>query len=207
MNHKFKKKESAKPNDSNFFNKVEQSVEEYYQPLYRFAFSLTKNQHEACDLTQQTFLIFSIKGEKIKDFSKIKSWLFTTLYREFLGMRRKYSRFQEFDFQTFEVEDRSQRQLYIIKQEESHSISTSLQKIESIYREVIILYYLKDLSYKEISDVLNIPIGTVMSRLSRGKKQLKSIMKFKKLATENTNTNELKPSDKAYKNIKRHKKE
>ena len=207
MSHKYKKKESTKHDSSNFTDQIEASVEEYYQPLYRFAFSLTKNQHEACDLTQQTFLIFSIKGNSIKDYSKIKSWLFTTLYREFLGMRRKYSRFQEFDFQNFEVEDRSQRQLYIIKQEESRSIAASLQKIESIYREVIILYYLKDLSYKEISEILNIPIGTVMSRLSRGKKQLKSIMKFKNLATENTNTNEHKPSDTAYKNITRNKKE
>ena len=63
-------------------------VSNYYQPLYRFAYSLARNAEEASDLTQQTFLIWAKKGSSLKDKSKVKSWLFTTLYREFLGARK-----------------------------------------------------------------------------------------------------------------------
>ena len=52
---------------------IEKTVEDYYQALYRFAYSLTKSQHEAADLTQKTFLIYSTKGHTIKDTTKSKS--------------------------------------------------------------------------------------------------------------------------------------
>lgn len=176
--------------NENLATDIETVVEDHYKALYRFAFSLTKNEHEASDLTQQAFLIYSTKGHTIKDPSKIKSWLFTTLYREFLGLRRQSSRILKFDSNNFDIEDLSQKQLLLIKKEDSSLISNALEKIEPIYKEVIVLYFLKDLTYSEISKILDIPLGTVMSRLSRAKKQLKSVMKFKNLANENTNKNE-----------------
>ena len=189
-------KEFTRNSSNNPVNNIEEVVESYYKALYRFAFSLTKNEHEASDLTQQAFLIYGTKGHTIKDPSKIKSWLFTTLYREFLGLRRQNSRILEFDSNNFDIEDRSQKQLLLIKKEDSNLISNALEKIEPIYKEVIVLYFLKDLSYNEISKILDIPLGTVMSRLSRGKKQLKAVMKFKNLANENTNHHETPKSQK-----------
>src|SRR5882672_10753879 len=69
----------------------EQLVDEHYADLYRFAYSLAHNPDDACDLTQQTFSIYAQKGDEVRDPSKSKSWLFTTLYREFLkqGARAK----------------------------------------------------------------------------------------------------------------------
>lgn len=186
---------------------IEEIVESYYKALYRFAFSLTKNQHEASDLTQQTFLIYSTKGHTIKNSSKIKSWLFTTLYREFLGQRRKASRLEDFDTLNFEIEDHSIRNRNIIHVEDKDSILNALDKIDPIYKEVIVLFYLKDLSYKEVADILTIPIGTVMSRLSRGKKQLKSVMKFKDIANDNTKDNETTSSKKTNPKPKNQKKD
>ena len=61
-----------------------QLVETYYAALYRFALSLAKNSSDAGDLTQQTFFVWATKGGSLRDDSKVKSWLFTTLYREFL---------------------------------------------------------------------------------------------------------------------------
>ena len=63
----------------------EQIVSQHYEPLYRFAFSLTRSEADACDLTQQTFYIWATKGHQLQDRSKVKSWLFTTLHREFLN--------------------------------------------------------------------------------------------------------------------------
>ena len=63
-------------------------VEVHYSSLYRFAYSLTGNEHQASDLTQQTFFIYANKGATIRDPEKIKSWLFTTLYHKFLRQHR-----------------------------------------------------------------------------------------------------------------------
>src|SRR6476620_7555444 len=65
----------------------------YYEPLYQFAFSLTRTEADACDLTQQTFYVWATKGHQLRDVSKVKTWLFTTLHRAFLETRRKQSRF------------------------------------------------------------------------------------------------------------------
>src|SRR5881275_1940137 len=67
----------------------ENVVEHYYQHLYKFAFSLTRCEADACDLTQQTFYTWQTKGTQLRDSSKLKSWLFTTLHRGFLQNVRR----------------------------------------------------------------------------------------------------------------------
>ena len=73
----------------------EELVDAHYQPLYRFAFSLAKDPDRAADLVQQTFVIWAEKGHQLKDRSKAKTWLFTTLYREHLSHARRASKFPE----------------------------------------------------------------------------------------------------------------
>lgn len=73
--------------------KFESLVARFYTPLYQFAFSLTRVEADACDLTQQTFTIWATKGHQLRDASKVKTWLFTTLHREFLDSRRRQTRF------------------------------------------------------------------------------------------------------------------
>ena len=60
-------------------------------PLYRFALSLSRQESDAADLTQQTFFLWASKGHQLRDQSKVKTWLFTSLYREFLGTGEKGS--------------------------------------------------------------------------------------------------------------------
>ena len=64
-------------------------------PLYRFALSLSRRESDAADLTQQTFLLWAKKGHQLRDPGKVKTWLFTSLYREFLGRKRQQDRFVE----------------------------------------------------------------------------------------------------------------
>ncbi|MFP4261303.1 MAG: RNA polymerase sigma factor [Opitutales bacterium] len=160
-------------------------VSAYYQPLYRFGYSLAKNEHEAGDLTQQTFFIYAEKGDSLRDKSKIKSWLFTTLYREFLRRKRKSERMDHFGPEMLEVvggsvEPHSRRSM------DGNLAVEALREVDAVYREPLSLFYLKDLSYKEIAEILDVPIGTIMSRLSRGKAQLRDIFKRKESETADT---------------------
>src|SRR5437762_9943002 len=82
-------------------------VKLYYQDLYRFGFSLTRNEADACDLTQETFYIWANKGHQLKDLGKVKGWLFTTLHREFLQMSRRQERFTDEPINDV-VQDRSE---------------------------------------------------------------------------------------------------
>ncbi|MEM1157145.1 MAG: RNA polymerase sigma factor [Verrucomicrobiota bacterium] len=153
-------------------------VEMYYQPLYRFAYSLSKREADAADLTQQTFYKWATKGNQLKDKSKVKTWLFTTLHREFLGSRRRYQRFPHHEVGDVEhelpaVEPGMAREM------DGGSVMEALTEVDEMYRGPLTLFYLQDLSYKEISTALELPIGTVMSRLSRGKEQLRMLLAAK----------------------------
>jgi RNA polymerase sigma-70 factor (ECF subfamily) len=158
------------PDNLNF----EEIVSAFYQPLYRFGYSLAKNEHEAGDLAQQTFFIYAEKGNSLRDKSKVKSWLFTTLYREFLRRRKKDSRMNHYEPEMLEiaggsVEPQVQRRL------DGNLAVEALDEVDEVYRQPLTLFYMKDLSYKEIAEVLDVPIGKIMSRLSRGKAQLRKI--------------------------------
>ena len=82
----------------------ESLVAQYYEPLYKFAFSLTRAEADACDLTQQTFYVWAKKGHQLRDSSKVKTWLFTTLHRQFLESRRRETRFPHHELETVEHE-------------------------------------------------------------------------------------------------------
>merc|ERR1711918_145237 len=79
-------------------------VDQYSEALFRFAVSLTRDESSAGDLVQNTFLIWAKKGHQIQDASKVKSWLFTTLHREFLGGKRRQKRFPTHEVESVERE-------------------------------------------------------------------------------------------------------
>jgi len=153
-------------------------VETYYQPLYRFAYSLSKREADAADLTQQTFYKWATKGNQLKDKTKVKTWLFTTLHREFLGSRRRYQRFPHHEVGDVEHE-LPVVEPGIAREMDGGSVMEALSEVDEMYRGPLTLFYLQDLSYKEISTALELPIGTVMSRLSRGKEQLRTLLAAK----------------------------
>lgn len=166
------------PDNLNF----EEIVSAFYQPLYRFGYSLAKNEHEAGDLAQQTFFIYAEKGSSLRDKSKVKSWLFTTLYREFLRRRKKDSRMDNYEPEMLEVAGGSVEP-HVQRSTDSNLALEALEEVDEVYRQPLALFYMKDLSYKEIAEVLDVPIGTIMSRLSRGKAQLRDIFKRKESET------------------------
>jgi RNA polymerase sigma-70 factor (ECF subfamily) len=150
-------------------------VSQYYASLYQFAFSLTRSESDACDLTQETFYIWAAKGHQLKDLKKVKSWLFTTLHREFLDAQRRRSRFphQELGEVTQEL---PQVQVDVASQVDSAKALQLLSSIEPQYQAPVALFYLEDFAYKDIAETLEIPLGTVKSRISRGIAQMQELL-------------------------------
>lgn len=140
-------------------------------PLYRFALSLSRESSDAADLTQQTFLLWASKGHHLREQSKVKAWLFTSLYREFLRSERKRCRDLESgnEIQWSDVQSLPVAANHL----DGDAVVRALLDLEEIYRAPLALFYLQEHSYKEIAATLDLPLGTVMSRISRGKAQLR----------------------------------
>jgi RNA polymerase sigma-70 factor (ECF subfamily) len=153
----------------------EDLVHAYYRPLYQFAYGLSRDEAEASDLTQQTFYIWAGKGHALRDPSKAKTWLFTTLHREFLKTRRHQKRFPHRSLDESR-DDMPYPSPSLVEQLDSGAVLEALATLDEIFRAPLVLFYLGEHSYKEISDILSLPIGTVQSRISRGKEQLRGAL-------------------------------
>jgi RNA polymerase sigma factor (sigma-70 family) len=153
-----------------------QLVDAHYAALYRFALSLARNGADAGDLVQQTFFIWATKGAALRDTSKAKSWLFTTLYREFLRGRRRDARATAIEDLPPADRDIAAEEIDQVARLDAGTVMTALQSVDEVFRAPLTLFYLEDLSYLEIAEALEVPIGTVMSRLSRGKAQLRAAL-------------------------------
>lgn len=153
----------------------ESLVSRYYGPLYQFAFSLTRTEADACDLTQQTFYIWATKGHQLRDSSKVKTWLFTTLHREFLNMRRKLVRFPHHELSEMDHELPAISPT-MVEALDSAKVVDLLKRVAEPYQASLALFYLEDYSYKEIAEILEVPLGTVQSRISRGMVQLQQLI-------------------------------
>lgn len=153
----------------------EQLVADYYTPLYRFALSLSRRESDAADLTQQTFFLWASKGHQLRDASKVKTWLFTSLYREFLAKKRQQDRFVEAEGNPEAISAQAVP-ASVVNQLDGDIVQHALFGLEEIYRAPLTLFYLQQHSYKEIAETLEVPIGTVMSRISRGKDQLRNAL-------------------------------
>jgi RNA polymerase sigma-70 factor (ECF subfamily) len=147
-------------------------VSEHYAAVNRFGCALAKNESDAADLTQETFLMLAKHYSRIREPEKAKGWLFTTLRREFLRRLRSRSLHREVPL-CAEQHDIPTTSIDAPHRIDAKLVLEELVNVDERYRTVLELFYLGDLSYKEISTVLRVPVGTVMSRLSRGKEQLR----------------------------------
>jgi RNA polymerase sigma-70 factor (ECF subfamily) len=162
----------------------EHVVADHYSLLYNFALALTRQEADACDLTQETFYIWAIKGHQVRDQSKIKSWLLTTLHRLFLGQRRHERRFPHHEISAME-HCLSQTTPEAAAQLDAATVRAALLQVEEPFRPPLVLFYFEEYSYKDIAEILGVPIGTVMSRLARGKEQLRRLLDEKSAEHDN----------------------
>jgi RNA polymerase sigma-70 factor (ECF subfamily) len=152
----------------------EQVIRDHYRGLYTYAHSLCGSAADAADLTQQTAVIFATKWADIRDPSRVKAWLYSTLHREFLKLHRGRVRGGLLNEKSYDSTTTTSPE-----QERAHDGSAAMRALLSLeepHRSVLALHYVDDLSYREISEALDIPIGTVMSRLSRAKDAIRRLL-------------------------------
>jgi RNA polymerase sigma-70 factor, ECF subfamily len=150
-------------------------VDLHYGQMYRFAMSLTRTESDACDLVQQTFLTWAAKGYQLEDPSKVKTWLYTTLHRAFLESRRRFTRFPHLEISEAEAE-LPNVEPDLVSHLDALEVVQLLSQVDEQFQAAVTLFYLEDYSYNEIASILEIPLGTVKSRIARGLAQLKALV-------------------------------
>lgn len=153
---------------------LEAAVRDHYKLVYRFAYSLAKNQADAADLTQYAYERLAMKWKQIQDASKVKGWLQSTVYRKFLDQRRRVTKFPEVEVNE-EIHQASDSSREMNKLDAQLAID-ALMQLEEELRTPLSLFYLESCPYKKIAEILQLPVGTVMSRLHRGKAKLYKIL-------------------------------
>ena len=150
---------------------LEEAVREHYKTVYRFALHLAKSPEDAADLTQYAYERLARKHMDISDPSKVKAWLNSTVYRKFIDQKRRLTRFPEVEFDD-EVGNHEAPAPDSADRIDAAAAVAALNELDDDLRAPLSLYYLESSSYKEIAKTLGLPIGTVMSRLYRGKEKL-----------------------------------
>ncbi len=150
--------------------------------LYNMALKYSGNRYDAEDMVQETMLIAFEKFHQLRDQAKCRSWLFSILRNTFFKEKKRAARAPlPFDNDHYlamldgmAVEGEISHQLE--EQETAAQVRRALDDLPEQYRTVLLLYYMEEMRYREIADLLEAPIGTVMSRLNRGRAYLKRIM-------------------------------
>jgi RNA polymerase sigma factor (sigma-70 family) len=161
----------------------ELAVNSLYEGLYRFAYSLAGNEDDACELAQEAFARLLVKGGQLRDHSKVKPWLFTTLYRIYLGWKRRETRHPHHEIASVEAELPSVTP-DLVDRLENEAVAAALLEIDERYRVPLTLFYFENIPYAEIAKILDIPIGTLVSRISRGKEMMRKSLAIKCIGAE-----------------------
>ncbi len=141
--------------------------------LYRTALRVIGSSSEAEDLVQETYLQAWKSFERFEPGTNCRAWLFKILFHVIHHHRRKSYRISYLGEAETILENTLVYEAPIPQHLSDEDILLGLQKIPEHYRKVVLLADVEEFSYKEIAETLTIPVGTVMSRLNRGRSQLR----------------------------------
>ena len=162
-------------NDAN----IQPLIDEHLDAVYRYAYRLTGTVHDAEDLTQQVFLLAQQRLDQLREVDRARGWLFTILRNSFLKMVERTQPVPAtsvgLNLETVPVESQSgpggnQNGQAV----DSAELQAAIDELPAEFRVVVAMFYFEECSYREIAEKLDLPMGTVMSRLARAKGHLRS---------------------------------
>lgn len=140
--------------------------------LFHISFSILHDEQDCADAVQEGILKAYMQRNKLREIKYFKTWLVRIVINECYGMLRRNCKLQRFEENI--VENKSYFGNYI--KEEYLDLYQAISRLEEKEKICILLFYMEDYSVAEIADVLKIPVGTVKSRLNRGRKKLKDYL-------------------------------
>ncbi len=149
----------------------------YLNALFSTALHLTANRADAEDLVQETYLKAFRASGQYQPGTNLKAWLFTILHNTFLNTRRRAGR-ESIAAEADEVErapepeGASNPEQILLRKTLDAELQAALDSLPDTFREAVWLRDVEDFSYAEIARILHVPLGTVMSRISRGRRLL-----------------------------------
>jgi len=143
----------------------EEIVDKYYRDVYRFIFMMVKNRDDAEDITQDTFLKVKRYLWTFRDKSSILTWIYRIATNEVKKFFKKTNKPNHF----YKMLDVSEEHSY-------DTLSSAMKKLDYGAYEILFLKYFKNMSEKEIAFIINVPEGTVKSRLFNARKKLKEVI-------------------------------
>ena len=163
----------------------EDLIGRFQQPVYALALRLLNDQSEACDVVQEVFLKVFRNVGSFRGQSTLKTWIYRITVNEAHNARRWFFRHRrrEVELDTDPEETRSWKEIIpdrsrspfdaAVDREQHVMIEAALDKINPIFREAVVLRDITDLAYEEIAEILGVSLGTVKSRILRGREALR----------------------------------
>jgi len=179
----------TKPSPEERRRKFETLAFPHMDALYSTALRMTRRRHDAEDLVQDVYLRAYRFFDKFEEGTNFKAWIFKILTNTFINRYRKKVRApQQTEFERVEYyyaqAEKERDDKYETRYDETHyadlfgdEVSAALSRLSYDFRAAIILCDIEGFSYKEIAEIIDTPIGTVMSRLSRARQQLQNYLR------------------------------
>lgn len=148
----------------------------HLKDLYRTAVRLTRSRTQAEDIVQEVFLQAWKSFENYETGTNCRAWLYQIMFFKISHYRRAFamqSKFFQSDDEEGTLLARSEARAEIPQRLTDEAIIAAVDKLSPNFRHVVLLADVEEFSYREVAEILQVPIGTVMSRLSRGRKQLR----------------------------------
>lgn len=146
-------------------------VEQHYESLYRYAYRLSGTATDAEDLTQEAFCKAQAQISQLRDQERARPWLFSILRNAYLHRLRHSKSHPTVSLDgMFDIPETAPEELPEIGSEQ---LQQALNEIPEGFRTPLILYYFEEMSYRDIAEQMDLPIGTIMSRLARAKAHLR----------------------------------
>ena len=187
-----------RPSDREDGPQLMEDALEFMNGLYGTAVRLTRDGDAARDLVQDTYLKALRAHERFQPGTNLKAWLYTILHNTWRNRRRDNARARvSFDSDTVEaamdagyagVVERTTPETVLLRSLQDADIKAAVDALPEAFREAVWQRDVEDLSYQEIADALSVPIGTVMSRISRGRKLLHAALSASTTATQVSRT-------------------